>query len=461
MRHVAIVGNGIAGITLARELRKRSGDKITVIASETRHFYSRPALMYIYMGHMKFEHTKPYEDWFWDKNRIDLVLDRVEVADFKEKTLRLSSGRHVVYDSLVLATGSKSNMFGWPGQDLRGVQGLYGYPDLIAMEENTQGVLSAVVVGGGLIGVEMAEMLLSREIRVTFLVRERTFWNMVLPAQEGRIIERHIREHHVDLRMESELKEIVGDAEGRVKQVVTKGGEVIPCEFVGLTVGVSPNVAFLKGGDLEIDRGILVDEYFRTNVPDVHAAGDCAQFRKPLPGRRPIEQVWYTGKMQAECLARNLAGAPRPYAPGIWFNSAKFFDIEYQTYGTVPAQPVADEESFYWEHPGGGKAVRIHYRKTDAAVLGFNFLGIRARHLICERWIAEGRDLRFVLQNLGALNFDPEFFAGFETSMRVHFNALHPQQPLRPEARKGLFSRLAQGLRGSQAPRGTQLKEAE
>src|SRR3989338_4136036 len=108
MKHFVILGKGIAGATAAREIRKRSEDRITLISSETRHFYSRPALMYVYMGHMKFEHTKPYEDWFWEKNRIDLIYDQVEAVDFASKALRMRDGSEMSYDILVLATGAKS-----------------------------------------------------------------------------------------------------------------------------------------------------------------------------------------------------------------------------------------------------------------------------------------------------------------------------------------------------------------
>ena len=160
MQHIVILGNGITGIRTARELRKCSNDKITVISSETRHFFSRPALMYIYMGHMKYEHTKPYEDWFWEKNRIDLIQGKVEAVDFKNKTLKLTDREAVRYDILVLATGSQSNKFGWPGQELKGVQGLYGYPDVMSMEENTKGISRGVIVGGGLIGERIAMHIL-------------------------------------------------------------------------------------------------------------------------------------------------------------------------------------------------------------------------------------------------------------------------------------------------------------
>ncbi len=139
MRHIVIIGNGISGVTAARHIRKRSKDKITIISSETAHFFSRTALMYIYMGHMKYENTKPYEDWFWKKNRIELMQDFVERISTETKQIFLASKNIVSYDVLIVASGSKSNKFGWPGQDLEGVQGLYSYPDLEEMEKRTKG----------------------------------------------------------------------------------------------------------------------------------------------------------------------------------------------------------------------------------------------------------------------------------------------------------------------------------
>lgn len=422
MRRVVIIGNGITGITAARYLRKRTDDEITVISDETAHFFSRPALMYIYMGHLNYRDTKPYEDGFWGKNRLGLVQDTVERVDPAGRRLFLRNGEPVPYDKLVIASGSRSNKFGWPGQDLQGVQGFYSYPDVETLGRNTQVPPDrAVIVGGGLIGIEMAEMLLVRKIPVTFLVREENFWNIVLPREEARLVERHMAEHHVDLRLETELKEILPDESGRVRAVVTNRGETISCGFVGLTVGVSPNVAFLGGSGIETDRGVLVNEFFETSRTDVFAGGDCAQLREPPPGRRPVEQVWYTGKMHGEHIAANLCGARRPYLPGVWFNSAKFFDIEYQTYGTVPGELPEDQDTLYWEHPDGKKAVRVNWRKGDRAVVGFNLLGVRGRHSVCERWIAEGTAVEHVLANLGAMNFEPEFFEPFEDAVVASF----------------------------------------
>lgn len=421
MKNIIIIGNGIAGITAARHIRKRSDHSITVISSETEHFFSRTALMYIYMGHMGFENIKPYEDWFWKKNRIDLVQDHVEQVITTDKTVKLSGGRTISYDILIIATGSKPNKFGWPGQDLIGVQGLYSFQDLQEMETNTIHIKRAVIVGGGLIGIEMAEMLLSRKIEVTFLIRENSFWSNVLPQQEANLISRHVREHHIDLREETELEKILSDENGKVKGVVTKSGEEIDCQFVGLTVGVSPNVAFLKDSGIEIQRGVLVNEYLETNITDVYAIGDCVERTYDLPGRKSIEQVWYTGRMMGEVVAQTICNSRTKYEPGPWFNSAKFLDIEYQTYGNVWNEPKPNEEEFYWEHQGGKKAIHFVWDRDSKHFLGVNVFGIRLRHELFDQWLREKKSIQFVLQNLSSANFDPEFFDRHEKEIVSDF----------------------------------------
>jgi len=422
MEHIVIIGNGVSGITTARHIRKLSDKKITVISSETDFFFSRTALMYIYMGHMKFENTKPYEDWFWEKNKINLLRAYVENIDVQKKELKLDNGTDLAYDKLVLAVGSKPNKFGWPGQDLKAVQGLYSYQDLESMEKYSPTTKRAVIVGGGLIGVEMAEMFLSRGIAVTFLVRENRFWGGVLPQKEGELISRHLIEHHVDLRFETELKEILPNENGRARAVITNTGEEIECQFVGLTAGVSPNIAFLKDGAIKTNRGILVNEFLETATPDVYAVGDCAEFHQHPTGRRNLEQVWYTGRMMGETVAQTICGNKTAYQPGMWFNSAKFFDIEYQTYGWVFAQLQEGETDFYWEHEDGKICLHLVYNKNTKQLLGINTFGIRLRHEVCEKWINGGKTVSEAIEYMRDANFDPEFYKQYENEIAAQFN---------------------------------------
>jgi NADH oxidase (H2O2-forming) len=429
MEHIVIIGNGISGVTAARHIRKLSDKKITIVSAETDYFFSRTALMYVYMGHMKFEHTQPYENWFWKKNRINLKKGFVKSIETKTKTLHFAKGDNLCYDKLIIATGSKPNKFGWPGQDLDGVMGMYHKQDLENLEKhapNNKVCKRAVIVGGGLIGIELAEMLHSRHIPVTFLVREDSFWDAVLPKGESAMINREIISNGIDLRLGVNLKEIKADENGKVKSIViAETGEEISCDVVGLTAGVSPNIDFIKDSDIETGRGVKVNHFLETNIKDVYAIGDCAEQREAINQRRPIEAVWYTGRMMGETVAQTICDNRIAYKPGHWFNSAKFFDIEYQTYGWVWAQPKANEARFYWEHPDGKKCIHINYDKNTREFIGINNFGIRMRHQFFDNILNKKQTVDYVLEHLADANFDPEFYKLYEKDIISKFNTEH------------------------------------
>ncbi len=429
MEHIVIIGNGISGVTAARHIRKNSDKEITIISAETDYFFSRTALMYVYMGHMKFEHTQPYEPWFWNKNRINLKKGFVTKVHSKLNEIEFSDGEKLSYDKLIIATGSKPNKFGWPGQDLKGVLGMYHKQDLENLEKyapNNSICKRAVIVGGGLIGIELAEMLHSRKIPVTFLVREQSFWNGVLPKEESAIINKEITDNGIDLRLGVNLQEIKSDENGNVKSVIiAETGEEIKCNVVGLTAGVSPNVDFLKDSDLEIGRGVKVNRFLETNTPNIYAIGDCAEQHESIGQRKPIEAVWYTGRMMGETVAQTICGNRIAYKPGHWFNSAKFFDIEYQTYGWVWAQSKENEARFYWEHESGKKCIHINYDKNTNQFTGINTFGIRMRHDFFNRVLDEKQTIEYVLEHLADANFDPEFYKLHEPEIVAKFNKEH------------------------------------
>lgn len=425
MEHVVIIGNGISGVTAARHIRKLSDKRITIISAESDYFFSRTALMYVYMGHMKFEHTQPYENWFWKKNNIELLKGFVKTIETETKTLFFESGNSLKFDKLIIATGSKPNKFGWPGQDLKGVLGMYHKQDLEYLEQlapNNKVCKHAVIVGGGLIGIELAEMLNSRNIPVTFLVRESSFWNGVLPNGESEMINRHIKGHHIDLRLSSNLKQIISDENGCVKSVVIEEtGEEITCDLVGLTAGVSPNIGFLKSTEIEVNRGVLVNRHLETNIPNIYAIGDCAEQREPIGNRRPIEAVWYTGRMMGEVIAQTICGHKMSYNPGHWFNSAKFFDIEYQTYGWVYSKPKEGHTHFHWKHTDDTKCITIEYNTITNEFLGINTFGIRMRHETFNTWLNEKRNIDYVINHLSEANFDPEFYKYYEKDILITY----------------------------------------
>ncbi|HRI60228.1 MAG TPA: hypothetical protein PK228_10910, partial [Saprospiraceae bacterium] len=212
-------------------------------------------------------------------------------------------------------------------------------------------------------------------------------------------------------------------------------------------------------------------EFLETNIPDVYAAGDCAEIRQPRPGRKPVEAVWYTGRIMGETAAYNIVANPDeqtsppvsakistgkpstvypppstvhrlPYNPGIWFNSAKFFDIEYQVYGDIQPQLPDNQATLYWEHPDGKRSIRLNYEKASGRVVGFNLMGVRYRHEVCEKWIATNTHVEEVLQRLGMANFDPEFSSGHEAELVKIYNG-QTGKNLKMKQKRGLEAVLA------------------
>ena len=432
MEHIVIIGNGIAGVTAARHIRKNSDKKITLISAEADHFFSRTALMYVYMGHMRWWDIEPYESYFWEKNDLNLKNAYVEKVDTDAKTLHFAEGDSMQYDKLIIACGSTTNTFGWEGLDLNGVQGLVTKQDLEELEKNAPNKKEcpqAVIIGGGLIGVEMAEMFRTRGIEVTMLIREDAFWTNALPHGEAEMLSRHIQSHGVTIRHETNLDKIVGDEDGNVRAVIIKETEEeIPCKVVGITTGVKPNISFLKDSGIETDKGILVNRKLETNVKDIYAIGDCAQQHETIGNRPPVEAVWYTGRIMGETLAQTICGNPWEYNPGNWFNSAKFFDIEYQTYGWVqPKERRKDfEAQFHWKCKSDLRAITVSYHKETQQFLGINTFGIRMRHEVFDRWLNENQDVDYVIKHLKQANFDPEFYRKYEKEILSTYKKQQP-----------------------------------
>jgi NADPH-dependent 2,4-dienoyl-CoA reductase/sulfur reductase-like enzyme len=407
---IVIVGNGVAGITAALTARQRDrAAQITVVGGETEYFFSRTALMYAFMDRMSRADLEPYERRVYKEQRINLVYDWVVDHHAGPREVKLSRGGTLGYDRLVLALGAAPNRFAWEGLDTvsEGVVHFVSMQDLDACERLTPSTRRAVVVGGGLIGIELVESLVHHGVHVTFLIREPWYWPLALGREEGDLVAEHMRSHGVDVRLSDEIRRIEADGTGRVKAIHTSRGEILECQTLGICVGVRPNIDRVKAftDAPALGRGILVDEQLRTSLPDVYAVGDCAEI-KPAEGRSFIEMIWYSAKRQGRHVAGNLFGDGARYSPPIFFNSSKFMDIEYTTVGQVMTLP-AGTPTLFRRLPGRNVSQRIVH--DGERVLGFNMLGSRWNHEILERWVAERRSLDFVRENLAAAQYDVEF----------------------------------------------------
>jgi NADPH-dependent 2,4-dienoyl-CoA reductase/sulfur reductase-like enzyme len=413
---VVIVGSGVCGIEAALALRRREPDtKVALVSDEHDHFFSRPALMYVFAGQMTLRDTEPYDRELFARMRFERVRGRVTALDPAARRLALESGAALGYDRLLLAVGSRARPAPWPGSDGPGVHAFVTLRDLERLDADAKPGGRAVVIGGGLIGVEVAEILAHRGLHVTFVVRESWYFPMALDAREAGLVAEHLRAHGIDVRLEKPMEEVLRGPDGAVRAVRVAGAE-IPCDLVVAAIGVVPNTGFLDGSALARAPGgaIEVDEGLRTSVPGIWAAGDCANVTWIDGSRRP-EQLWYTARDQGRVAAASMAGDPAVYRRGAWYNSAKFFDLEYTTAGWVPAlldpdnRPVALETgvtTWFQRTPGARASERIVCR--DGRVVGFNMLGGRWNHEPLLEWIGERRSLDFVLAHLHEAQFDEE-----------------------------------------------------
>lgn len=411
MQHIVIIGNGIAGVTAAIELRKLSSNRITIISNETEYFFSRTALMYVFMGQMKWNHIEPYERNFWEKNGIDLVLGQAQKIDFQDQLIQLKEGQSISYSKLVIACGSKFSVPKLEGIELEGVKGLYSKQDFDYIWNWVKGssyrkpkIKRACILGGGLIGVELAEMLHNEGVEVDFIVRDASFWRSNLPKEESAMITEHLMSKGIRLFLKNEILKIEGK-DNAIRMIHLKNGESIETDFLGLTIGVEPNVDWLRSSEVALNRGILVNEKLQTNQPNVYAIGDCAEIQKPQHGRKSIEAVWYTGRKMGEVVAQNIAGIETSYSPGYWFNSAKFFDLEYQVYGNVNTAIENSADSIVYRKPNG--MLRFVFENNELkGVLG---IGIRASQSMAENWLNQMVNMDFIKSNFKSILFEEEW----------------------------------------------------
>lgn len=409
--HIVIVGNGVAGISCALAARKRDASaRITVIGDETPYFFSRTALMYAFMNRQTRRELEPFERHVFTKERIELLFDAVVDLDADEKNVTTRGGRKLPYDRLVLAIGAVARQASWPGlaQATEGVVNFVGMYDLDRCEALVPSTREAVVVGGGLIGIELVESLVFHGIYTTFLVREPAYWPVALGPEESARVVAGMQKHGVHVRLSDEVASVVTAPSGRVARVDTVGGEQLNAQMLGICVGVTPAIERMKSWRTrpETRRGIVVNEQFATSLPDVYAIGDCAEISPP--GESPfVELIWYSAKRHGVLLGgHHLFGDTTPYRRPVFFNSSKFFDIEYTTVGAVMECPDGTP-TIYLSDERRNASVRIVH--DGARVLGFNMLGARWDHEVLVRWVEEKRAPAWVEAHLTEAQFDVEF----------------------------------------------------
>jgi NADPH-dependent 2,4-dienoyl-CoA reductase/sulfur reductase-like enzyme len=339
-----LVGGGLASSSAAEAIRAIDRDgALLLIAQEVNRPYHRPPLSKEYLRRQKsrtelFTHEP---DWF-EKNNVQLRSGRrVSHLDVPRMTAILNDGKEVSFDRLLIATGATPASLNVPGANLPNLFYLRTIDDCDVLHHaidkaksegrvHERGRGRAVVVGGGVLGVELAASLTQLGLSVDLLLAGQHPWSRFAGENTGRFLSLYLQKHGVNVRSESPPQKLEGD--GRVQRVILSGGERLDCDFVMAAVGANPNRDLLHGTPIAAGRAILADEHCRTNVPGIYTAGDCAAVFDPLFGKHRILDHWDNAIVTGKLAGRNMAGMVESYSAVNYFFS-DVFDLSLSAWG--------------------------------------------------------------------------------------------------------------------------------
>lgn len=337
-----ILGSGVAGIAAAEAIRRNDpAGEITVLSDDPHGYYSRPGLAYFLTGELpeaQLFPMKPSELRELGLRNVNGVAVRLEPVEHR---VILADGAALTYDRLLLATGATVARSPVPGAALPGVVKLDGLDDARQLIRLAHRARAAVVIGGGITALEIAEGLHAHCRRVHYLLRSDRYWGSVLDAAESDIILTRLAAAGMQLHLRTEAAEIIGER-GRVSGVVTTDGRRIPCDLVAVAIGVTPRVELARAAGLRVERGILADEFLQTSAADIFAAGDAAQVYDPATGKALLDTLWNAARSQGVAAGQNMTGRHVPFIKPMPINVTRLAGVTTTIIGAVGRWPDAD-----------------------------------------------------------------------------------------------------------------------
>ncbi len=338
-----ILGNSAAAINAVEAIRELDKDgAITLVAREKQHTYSRPLISYRLAGKVDDARMDYRKRDFYARNGVNAVLGvEARKVDTAGRWVELSDGRKLGFEKLLIATGGAPIRPQIEGSEARGVFTFTTWEDEQAIDEyitaNGAGK-GAVVLGGGLIGLKSVEAFVDREVKVTVVELADRVLAVTFDGVASKLAEKALADAGVGIRTNNTIKAVVSHG-GKVSGVLLADGEVIECGIVVLAVGVRPDMAIVAGSDIKTDRGIVVDDRLRTNVPGIYAAGDVSQAADALTGQsRPIP-ILPAAARQGRLAGLNMAGGDASYEGAIPMNAVDVVGLPTISVGqTVEAE---------------------------------------------------------------------------------------------------------------------------
>ncbi len=317
MENIVIIGGGIAGTTAAEELRKLNADvAITIIEQEYHPMYSRVLLPHYVKG--KVPREKVFlKSWEWyESHKIEIMPGvRAEAIDIPNRFVRTSEGRELPFDVIILAGGGELNVIGGEPRGVSYLRGVDDADELVGLlKEISMKPASdrrGVVYGGGFIALEYINIFHHFGIACDVVMRGAGFWSSLLSEHSQSVLAKKAIDGGILLHANEPEPTIIGDRE--VSGVRLSSGIDLPCSILGVGIGMHPDQSFYRECGVEIDRGILVNEYFETAHPSVYAIGDTAEFYDANVARRVVYGNWMNAQSQGRAVAKNICGDRVPF----------------------------------------------------------------------------------------------------------------------------------------------------
>jgi 3-phenylpropionate/trans-cinnamate dioxygenase ferredoxin reductase component len=346
--HYLIVGGGLAAASAVEGIRRRDpAGSILLLGRENFSPYHRPPLSKgLWFGKSTMADVPVHDDGFYREQGVDMLLRR-EVVELDAAGHRVWDERGVEYgyDRLLLATGGRPRRLELPGPDVGGLHYFRNLEDYLYLQERVARFEHALVVGGGFVGAELAAALRHAGMDVSYLYDKEYPLASVLPRDLGLFVAEYYRERGIETVSEDRLVR-VGEGQGLI-QAATAGGNVITTQMVIAGIGIEPEVDLAEAAGLDVEDGIVVDEFGRTTEPDIYAAGDVTRFPCVPLGRSLRVEHWDHAIQQGRCSGANMAGAVEPYE-GIPYFFSDLFDLGFEAVGEL--DPALRVEAV-WREP--------------------------------------------------------------------------------------------------------------
>jgi NAD(P)H-nitrite reductase large subunit len=342
-RNYVIIGFGIAGLSAARAIREHDPEgAITIITDERASFYSRPGLAYYLTGTIPKEQLFPLNSGAARELGIQGLYASVEHITPSQHVISLQGGNQLRYDRLLIATGSSAIKPDIPGIDLPGVVTLDTLEDARHILKLTRRARTGVVIGGGITAVEIAEGFAANGLKTHYFMRGDRFWPRVLDAEESHLVENGMQHEKITLHRNTSVQRVLGK-HGKVQAVRTNDGEELKCQLLGVAIGIRPNTGLARSAGLALERGIVVDEFFHTDRPDIFAAGDVAQVFDPQTGDYRLDSLWWQAQHQGRIAGGNMTGLQEPYVRSTPLNVTRVGGVVTSIIGAVGQGVESDD----------------------------------------------------------------------------------------------------------------------